>query len=85
MYYVYFLKSLTNNKVYVGYTRKNVNERLSEHNVGSNQWTSANKPFTLVYYESYHCLKDTILREKFYKMGFGKKIKKILVEVITGA
>lgn len=35
MYYVYVLKSLKNNKKYIGSTSKSPKERLKEHNNGS--------------------------------------------------
>jgi len=80
MFYVYFLKSLKNNKIYTGYTSKLPAERLIEHNQHSNVFTSQNGPFELVYYETYHCKRDAMLRENFYKMGFGKQIKEIIVK-----
>jgi len=80
MFYVYFLLSNKNKKVYVGVTSKEPSIRLLEHNEGCNHWTRHNRPFKLIYYEEYFCKKDVVLREKFYKMGFGKKIKKIIVE-----
>ena len=82
MYYIYFLKSLKNNKYYIGRTSKLPIVRLSEHNLGSNTWTKHNSPFKLVYFEKYYCLQDGIQREKFYKSGFGKYIKKIIIEKI---
>lgn len=83
MYYVYFLLSLKNKKVYVGRTTKTPTLREKEHNEGSNIWTRQNCPVKLVYYEQYHCEKDSIEREKFYKTGFGKKIKKIIVASVV--
>lgn len=80
MYYVYFARSSKNDKVYVGKTSENPSERIDEHNQGSNEWTKLNGPFTLIYYEKYFCKKDAGMRELFYKSGFGKKIKKLLVE-----
>ena len=63
---------LKNNKVYVGYTTKKPEERIKEHNQGSNLWSKLNKPLKLIYYENYICAEDAKLREKFFKMGFGK-------------
>lgn len=83
MYYVYFAKSLKNGKLYVGYTSKDPEIRIEEHNRGSNVWTKQNAPLKLVYYESYICTKDARLREKFYKMGIGKKIKYAIVNSMT--
>jgi len=83
MYYLYFIQSLRNNKVYVGYTAKNPEVRLKEHNSGSNQWSRNNKPFKLVFYEKYLCLRDVKNREMFYKTGFGKNIKKLIIDYIS--
>ena len=80
MYFVYILKSILNNKSYVGYTSKDVQKRLEEHNVGSNKWTKSNAPFRLVDYESYVCKEDAIMRENFYKSGVGKQLKKLILE-----
>jgi putative endonuclease len=80
MYYIYFAKSLKNNKVYVGYTGKKPEERIKEHNQGSNYWSKLNKPLKLIYYESYFCREDAKLREEFFKMGFGKRIKKLIIQ-----
>src|SRR3989344_1001737 len=76
MFYVYFLRSISNGKVYVEKTSKEPVERLKEHNSGKNHWTKANRPFKLIYYEQYVCKEDAAKREPFYKTGFGKKVKK---------
>lgn len=82
VYYVYFIKSEINGKVYVGRTEKVPTIRLKEHNSGKNVWTKFNGPFKLIYYEKYHCLEDSVEREKFYKMGFGKMIKKVIIDTL---
>ena len=82
MFNVYFLKSLKNKKIYVGVTGKEVKLRLLEHNNGSNKFTKLNKPFALIYYEKYTCHKDAMQREKFYKSGFGRKIRDLIVKYI---
>jgi putative endonuclease len=74
MYYVYILRSLKNDKTYVGFTSKKVPKRLAEHNIGSNRWASQNGPFQIIYYESYYCEKDARHRELFLKSGQGKKL-----------
>jgi len=79
MYFVYILLSLRNGKTYVGYTGKEPVNRLSEHNLSSNKWTGENKPFRLVYYESYYCKKDAMHRENFFKSGLGRKLKDIII------
>ncbi len=83
MYYTYFLESIKNGKIYVGYTEKNPQERLDEHNLGCNDWTKNNGPFILKYFEKYHCKADALSREKFYKSGFGKKIKKVIIDTLN--
>ena len=83
MYYVYFLKSLKNEKIYVGYTEKDPKDRLKEHNQGCNSWSKKNNPFILLYFEKYHCKTDAITRESFYKSGFGKRIKKVIIDTLS--
>lgn len=80
MYYVYILVSERNGKSYVGFTSKETKQRLREHNLGSNQWTSLNKPFRILYYESYICKEDALRRENFLKSGVGKKLVKLIKE-----
>lgn len=80
VYIVYILKSLKSSKNYVGYTAKRINERLQEHNKGLNKWTKTYRPFKLVYYETYVCKTDAIRRERFFKSGQGKKLKKLILK-----
>ena len=82
MFYVYFLRSLKNSKVYVGMTEKESYERLIEHNHGKNKWARENKPFILVYYESYVCKPDVLKREKFYKTGIGRQIRDAVIDLM---
>ena len=79
MFFVYILKSMVNDKTYVGSTSIEVGKRLLQHNLGSNKWTKANGPFKLVYYESYACKTDALLRERFYKSGVGSQIKILIL------
>ncbi|MEK7084657.1 MAG: GIY-YIG nuclease family protein [Patescibacteria group bacterium] len=81
MYSVYFLQSLSNGKYYVGMTEKSPVERLREHNYGTNSWTKQNGPFELVYFERYLCKEDALRREIFYKSGFGRKVRDIILRV----
>ena len=73
MFHVYVLKSLRNGKRYTGYTSKSPEERLKEHNKSGNLWTSQNKPFKLLYTESYENKTEAIKREIFLKSGQGRK------------
>ena len=82
MFFVYFLKSLKNNKIYTGSTEKIPEDRLKEHNYGSNDWTRENGPFELLYYEKYFCKKDAKARELFYKTGLGRLIRNSMIGVV---
>ncbi|MBN1526633.1 MAG: GIY-YIG nuclease family protein [Candidatus Omnitrophica bacterium] len=73
MYYVYALRSKQNNKRYIGYTHKSPEERLHDHNTGSNVWTRQNSPFELIYHESLSDKKSALAREKYLKTGAGRK------------
>jgi len=79
MFYVYLLKSRKNEKSYVGFSSKNPKIRLEEHNNGSNTFTKNNKPWNLIYYESFTCKECAFAREKFLKTGVGKKLVKIIL------
>ncbi|HEY9583095.1 MAG TPA: GIY-YIG nuclease family protein [Candidatus Paceibacterota bacterium] len=72
-YFVYVLKSLRNNKRYIGYTSKDPLIRLKEHNSGASKFTSQNGPFKLTYTERYEDKSIAIKREKFLKSGQGRK------------
>jgi putative endonuclease len=82
MWSVYFLQSSRTGKYYVGVTSKEPQERLKEHNSGHNEWTKHNGPFVLRYHESYLCKEDAYYREKFYKSGFGKKIRDCILKPV---
>ena len=73
MFSIYVLKSLRNNKRYIGYTSKSVDVRLREHNTGSNKFTSINRPFVIFYSETLPDKLSAIKREKFLKSGQGRK------------
>ncbi len=79
MHYVYVLKSEKNNKRYVGYTRKKPEERLTEHNDGSNSFTSQNGPFKLIYSEQHENKDFAIKRERFFKSSHGRNYLKRVI------
>jgi len=85
MYYVYFLKSRKNGKIYTGVTNNSPQERLKQHNNGCNVFSRQNLPFELLYFESYVCKTDAIRREKFYKSGFGRKIRDLIISSAVSA
>lgn len=53
MFYVYLLKSLSDNKYYIGQT-KDVDKRITEHNSGRIKSTKNRRPFKLIGFESYN-------------------------------
>ena len=54
-------------------------ERLAEHNCGSNSWTRINGPFDLLYSEIYSSKHAAIKRETYMKSAAGRKfINKVL-------
>jgi putative endonuclease len=66
MYYVYILKSLKDEKYYIGYT-KNLQQRLEDHNRGKSPSVKARAPFVLVYQETHLTRIEAIRREKQIK------------------
>jgi putative endonuclease len=75
MYYTYVLKSLKDQKLYIGYSA-DLKQRMREHNSGHVEATKNRRPLTLVYYEA--CLSEmrAVEREKYFKTGFGRRYLK---------
>ncbi len=71
MFYVYILKSIKDNNLYIGFSN-NLKRRINEHNQGKNFSTSYRRPFKLIYYEAYLSEDDAKKREKFLKTGWGR-------------
>lgn len=66
MFYVYVLKSSKNGDVYIGRT-DDLKKRIKYHNGGFASATKPNRPWKLVYYETYRDKKDSTKREKQLK------------------
>jgi len=78
MHYVYILKSVKDQKFYVGYT-DDLKKRIARHEKGEVGATKFRRPFRLVCYEAFSNKRDALSREKFLKSGFGKQqIEKML-------
>jgi putative endonuclease len=75
MYYTYVLKSLKDNKLYVGWT-DNLQSRVYKHNSGKVISTKYRVPLTLAYYEACQSKTKAIKREKYFKTGFGRRFLK---------
>jgi len=72
MYYTYVLKSLIDDKLYIGSTN-NLKRRFSEHQSGKVSSTKNRKPFELLFYEAYTDRLLSIKREKYLKSSDGHK------------
>ncbi|MEK7143059.1 MAG: GIY-YIG nuclease family protein [Patescibacteria group bacterium] len=81
MYYVYVLKSKSDNKLYIGFT-SDMRKRLEEHNAGENLSTRGRRPFQLVYCEVYKSRKDALTREKKLK-NFKNSYKELKKRILN--
>jgi putative endonuclease len=72
IFYVYILKSLKDNKIYIGKTN-NIKRRLDEHNNGQVSSTKSRRPFTIL--ETINCEteKDALHLEKEFKKGYKRE------------
>jgi predicted GIY-YIG superfamily endonuclease len=52
MHYVYVMRSISDDGLYIGYSA-NLRRRLAQHNKGAAFATSHRGPWKLVYYEAY--------------------------------
>jgi putative endonuclease len=76
MFYLYILKSLSDNQIYIGYT-SDLKRRMHEHQsgkCGKSFATSSWLPIKLVYYEAYVSEKDARDRERKLKQ-YGRAIQ----------
>ena len=74
-FYVYLLKSVENDHLYVGSTNDLV-RRVKEHNLGLSPSTKAYKPWKLIYYEASLNEQDAKRREKYIKTSQGGRLLK---------
>ncbi|MCH7773845.1 MAG: GIY-YIG nuclease family protein [Bacteroidetes bacterium] len=79
MYFVYAIKSIYRNYIYVGMTNE-VERRFDEHNTGKNKTTRPYKPFKLFYSEKFRTRTEARKREKYLKSGIGKEFLKSLIK-----
>ncbi len=74
MYFVYIIKSKTNDGIYIG-TTTNLERRLKEHNEGGSFHTNKYKPWSYVYTEGYFSEEDAKRREgnlKYFGKAYGQ-------------
>jgi len=74
-YFVYAIKSIKYNRVYVGISN-NPKRRLYEHNLGNVFSTKGYKPWKIIYIEKQINRKQARVREKYLKSGCGKEFLK---------
>lgn len=67
-YFVYVIKSLNNDNIYVGMTN-NLERRLNEHNSKKSKSTKPYAPFKVIYYEKVENSRIARIKEKFLKSG----------------
>jgi putative endonuclease len=77
MFYVYAIKSLSRNYIYVGLTN-NLDRRVKQHNLGQNKTTKPYVPFKLIYKHSFLTRVGARQKEKELKSGYGKEFLKTL-------
>ncbi|MDP3974036.1 MAG: GIY-YIG nuclease family protein [Candidatus Daviesbacteria bacterium] len=70
-FYVYVLKSLVKDFLYVGFTQ-DLKRRFQEHNNKEELSTKHYAPFELIYYEAYRNINDAKRRESYFKTTKGK-------------
>ena len=83
MYYVYFILSLKNDDLYIGYT-EDPRERFKQHNDGKVKSTKSLRPWVLVGYEAYRDKEDATKREYFLKTGQQREMLKIRLKNSLG-
>ena len=75
-FFIYILRSKSNNKIYIGHT-SNLNKRLSQHNNPNRPfggYTKLNKgPWEIVYKEVFITRNEAKKREKQLKSARGRK------------
>ena len=78
MFTVYILQSKKNNKYYIGYTT-DIQNRLRQHNSGSNKSTKSGIPWKLVKQENFKTKREAWLRERQIKRYKGGEAFKNLI------
>ena len=72
MFYVYILKSLKDENLYIGRTN-NIERRFSEHNGGHVSSTRSRRPFVLLKAIEVNTEMESVVLEKEYKKGYKRE------------
>ena len=78
-FYVYVLRSIDKDFIYVGVTA-NLKKRFSEHNNKEELSTKHYAPFELIFYEAYRNEKDAKRREEYFKTTKGKTTLRMMLK-----
>ncbi|EKE22097.1 MAG: hypothetical protein ACD_7C00048G0003 [uncultured bacterium] len=65
-FFVYILKSLKDEKLYIGQTN-NLEKRIIRHNAGQVSSTKNRRPLKIIYSEKFYTRKESMAREKYLK------------------
>ena len=77
MYYVYLLESIEDpTRHYVGFTTKDIDFRLKEHNSGNSIHTNKHKPWKCILYIAFENRVKAEEFEKYLKHGSGHAFAK---------
>lgn len=71
-FYVYVLRSVIDDKLYIGYTN-NLRKRIEEHNKGKSFATKPRLPLKLIYFEGCLDKEDAKRRENYLKTTQGRR------------
>ena len=72
MFYVYVLKSLADDGLYIGYTG-DLKNRIESHTQGKVESTRNRLPLELIYYEACQRKDDAFRRERYLKTTYGRR------------
>ena len=78
MFYVYALKSVQHDRIYIGLT-SNICRRFKEHNLGKTRSTKFYKPWILIYSEKLDTRAAARRQEKKLKTGSGREFLRMLI------
>jgi putative endonuclease len=79
MYYVYVLKSLVDERLYIGYSA-NLKSRFRQHQDGGVISTRSRRPLELIFYEGYKSMEDAKRRERYFKTSKGKSSLQLMLQ-----
>jgi putative endonuclease len=78
MHYVYVIKSVNRNYIYVGIS-DDIERRFSEYQNGKNKTTKPYAPFIIIHSEAFETRTEARKREIYLKSGIGKEYIKTLI------